>query len=98
MGYIRKSVTMNGLLPSSEYAARLEGFRRSDAERDHLVAELISQLESLQVQYREKADDYNNEVESRRMWQSKAALSERTLTQHKQQAVRLNSRIDFKQY
>ncbi|OLN85696.1 hypothetical protein CCHL11_08279 [Colletotrichum chlorophyti] len=45
----------------SAYVQRLELFRRHDYERDQMIQA-----------YKEKCDDYNNEVESRRMWQTKA--------------------------
>jgi hypothetical protein len=60
-----------------DYTSRLESFRKSDAERDALVTELLQRFEELQVKYHEKADDYNNEVESRRS-------AELALTQHRQ--------------
>lgn len=69
------------------YTDRLEIFRRVDAERDGMVEELMRNLEELQLKYSEKADDYNNEVESRRMWQSKANSSERALTEQRQASV-----------
>lgn len=52
---------MNGNPPQS-YAARLEAFRKSDEERDKLVAELIQKYEELKVKYEEQQDDYQNEV------------------------------------
>ncbi|KAI7285903.1 hypothetical protein KC345_g1484 [Hortaea werneckii] len=66
------------------YTERLEGFRKSDAERDALVAELIKNHAALQLKYDEKCEDYNNEVESRRSWQSKFRSSEQALNQQKQ--------------
>ena len=69
------------------YTERLEGFRRSDAERDALVAELIKNYAALQLKYDEKCEDYNNEVESRRSWQSKFRTSEQALNQQKQVSV-----------
>ncbi|RMX71169.1 hypothetical protein D0869_15906, partial [Hortaea werneckii] len=64
----------SGLLDS--YTERLEGFRRSDAERDAL--------------YDEKCEDFNNEVESRRSWQSKFRTSEQALNQQKQASASSN--------
>ena len=58
---------MNGHTTPSSYVGRLEAFRKTDAERDALVAEVVRQYEELQLKYAEKCDDYNNEVESRRM-------------------------------
>jgi hypothetical protein len=72
---------------SSYYADRLEAFRKSDAERDALLVEVIRKYEELQLKYAEKCDDFSNEVESRRMWQSKASSHERALAEHKQASV-----------
>ncbi|KAK3701475.1 hypothetical protein LTR37_015449 [Vermiconidia calcicola] len=72
---------MNG---HTSYADRLELFRKNDAERDALVAEVVRNYEELSLKYAEKCDDYCNEVESRRMWQSKATQSERALVEHRQ--------------
>lgn len=79
---------MNGHANSSSYYSdRLESFRQSDAERDALVTEVIRKYEELQLKFNEKCDDYNNEVESRRMWQAKARSHEKALTEHKQASV-----------
>lgn len=71
-----------------DYASALEKFRKSDAERDTLVSEIIGQYEKLKHAYEEKCDDFNSEVESRRLWQSKAKTNEAALTEHKQVSVR----------
>ena len=79
---------MNGHSNSSSYySERLEAFRQSDADRDALVAEVIRKYEEIQLKYDEKCDDYNNEVESRRMWQTKAKSHEQALANHKQASV-----------
>lgn len=70
-----------------DYAARLETFSKADAERNALVAEILRNYEELNTKYAEKCDDYNNEVESRRMWQSKARTSELALSEHKVASV-----------
>ncbi|KAK0274606.1 hypothetical protein LTR54_001140 [Friedmanniomyces endolithicus] len=76
---------MNGHASSPmDYKSCLEGFRRSDSERDAFVAELLQNFQALELKYTEKCDDYNNEVESRRMWQSKAKTSEVALIEQKQ--------------
>jgi hypothetical protein len=66
---------------SATYADKLDAFRKSDAERDALVASLIADYEDLKVKIEEITDDYKNEVASRRMWQSKAASCEHNLEQ-----------------
>ncbi|THY37761.1 hypothetical protein D6C99_09471 [Aureobasidium pullulans] len=59
--------------------SQLEGFRRSDAERDALVQEVIHKYAELQQQYHNKSEDYENELASRRMWQAQARNFERSL-------------------
>lgn len=81
-------LNMNGHSNHTSYAERLEAFRRTDTERDALVAEVIRKYEELELKFAEKCDDYNNEVESRRMWQNKASNHERALAEHKQASVR----------
>jgi hypothetical protein len=56
---------------ATDFAVRMETFRRSDAEREAMVTELISSYEELHTKYLEKCADYNNEVKSRRSWQEK---------------------------
>lgn len=80
-------LNMNGHTNQASYGERLEAFRKSDTERDALVAEVIRKYEELQLKFAEKCDDYNNEVESRRMWQNKASSHERALAEHKQASV-----------
>lgn len=78
---------MNGHAIPLDYAARLDAFRKSDSERDALVADLVKNYESLKLKYDQKCDDYNNEVESRRMWQNKANANERALNEHRVASV-----------
>ena len=78
---------MNGHATLSTYTQRLEAFRKTDAERDAFVAELVRSYEELQLKYSEKCDDLSNEVESRRMWQGKASSNERALCELKQVSV-----------
>ena len=81
------ALIMNGHTTQPSYIDRLEGFRKTDAERDALVAEVIRNYEELQMKYKETCDDLYNEIESRRMWQSKASSHERALLEHKQVSV-----------
>ncbi|KAF2772936.1 hypothetical protein EJ03DRAFT_286542 [Teratosphaeria nubilosa] len=74
---------MNGHTGPPSYNERLDAFRKSDAERDALVGEIIQKYEELRTKYDEKCDDYHNEVESRRMWQVKAKEGEKALTEHR---------------
>lgn len=77
---------MTGLTTAGamDYASRLESFRESDRARDAMVEELINSFNELQTKYNEKCDDYSNEVEGRRTWQSKARLAEAALAEHRQ--------------
>ncbi|KAI4759512.1 hypothetical protein E4T52_08346 [Aureobasidium sp. EXF-3400] len=59
--------------------SQLEGFRRSDAQRDALVQEVIHKYAELQQQFHNKSEDYENELASRRMWQAQARNFERSL-------------------
>ncbi|KAK1598924.1 C-x8-C-x5-C-x3-H type zinc finger protein [Colletotrichum navitas] len=63
---------MDHLEDLSQYVQQLENFRRNDYSRDQMIQELLVRHGRLQALYREKCDDYSNEVESRRMWQTKA--------------------------
>ena len=78
---------MNGAAPFQSHGEQLEAFQKQDAARYAFFAEMVRKYEELQIKYDEKCVDYNNEVESRRMWQSKASSSERALTEQKQVSV-----------
>ncbi|TDZ37070.1 hypothetical protein C8035_v008222 [Colletotrichum spinosum] len=56
----------------SKYVQQLEVFRHNDFNRDQMIQDILRRYDQLQRQYLEKCDDYSNEVESRRMWQTKA--------------------------
>jgi len=79
---------MNGHATPASYRERLDAFRRSDADREDMVNEVIRKYEELKMQYDEKCDDYHNEVESRRLWQSKAREHESALREQRQVSVR----------
>jgi hypothetical protein len=51
------------------YVSKFEGFRRSDEEREHMVANLLRRFQDLQTEYQKKCSDYENEVNSRRQYQ-----------------------------
>ncbi|KAI5273960.1 hypothetical protein E4T47_02870 [Aureobasidium subglaciale] len=59
--------------------SQLDSFRKSDAQRDALVQEVIHKYVELQQQYHNKFEDYENELASRRMWQAQARNLERSL-------------------
>nr|OQO22478.1 hypothetical protein B0A51_10110 [Rachicladosporium sp. CCFEE 5018]OQO25470.1 hypothetical protein B0A51_07339 [Rachicladosporium sp. CCFEE 5018] len=68
---------MNGHM--DDLTDRLEAFRESDRERDALVTDLIKKYADLQEKYREKCDDYDDAVESRRTHQRNAGDAAREL-------------------
>ncbi|KAK4995103.1 hypothetical protein LTR66_005011 [Elasticomyces elasticus] len=70
----------------SKYQAQLEAFRKSDAERDKLVQELLEQYAKLQADYSDKCNDYENERASRKMWQDKERASSQALAAARQDA------------
>lgn len=76
---------MDGL---SRFSARLEGIKKAADERAAFLEEVIKAYDELKLKFDERTDDYNNEVVSRRLWQSKASQSEQALAQHKQASVR----------
>jgi len=54
---------------------------------NHLYWQVLTKYEDLQIKYADTVSDLSNEIESRRLWQSKASLHERTLTEYKQASV-----------
>lgn len=75
--------------PNAYLSQRLEGFRKADADRDAFVSDLFEQYRLLSSRFEEICSDFNNEQESRRMWQLKAGTSDRALAELRQSAVRL---------
>ncbi|KAK0371998.1 c-x8-c-x5-c-x3-h type zinc finger protein [Colletotrichum limetticola] len=63
---------MDGPNNLKQYARQLEIFRHQDQVRGQMISEILTRLENLQRAYQDKCYDYNNEVESRRWWQTKA--------------------------
>ena len=78
---------MNGHAPPASYLEHLEAFQKRQKQDADFIGEVIRNYEELQIKYAEKCDDYNNEVESRRMWQSKASFHERALAEQRQVSV-----------
>ena len=77
----------DGYAPATSYMERFEAFRQSDREREAFVADLVQKYQSLQTRYQEKCDDYENEVESRRLWHSAAKARDTELQVLRQAAV-----------
>ncbi|KAK1974187.1 C-x8-C-x5-C-x3-H type zinc finger protein [Colletotrichum cereale] len=69
-----RSSDMEHLKDLNHYVQQLEIFQRNDFTRDQMIQDLLARLDQLQALYRKKCDDYSNEVESRRMWQTKANI------------------------
>ncbi|MBE3045102.1 hypothetical protein IMZ48_21620 [Candidatus Bathyarchaeota archaeon] len=40
-----------------------------------MIGEILHKYDALLAEYQRKSDDYDNEVESRRMWQSKELMA-----------------------
>ncbi|KAL0929525.1 C-x8-C-x5-C-x3-H type zinc finger protein [Colletotrichum truncatum] len=62
------------------YTQKLEICRDSDRTRDLIIQDLMRRFDLLQHLYNEKCGDLENEVESRRMWQTKADNVAKELT------------------
>ncbi|TID02396.1 hypothetical protein CH35J_003662 [Colletotrichum higginsianum] len=71
---------MEHLEDLNQFVQQLDNFRRNDIARDQMVQDLLVRHSQLQALYREKCDDYSNEVESLRMWQTKANTLAREVT------------------
>lgn len=63
------------------YSLKLDAFRRSDNEREAMITDILRKYDKLLSEYQRKCDDYDNEVESRRMWQQKEALARNEVKQ-----------------
>ncbi|KAK4507362.1 hypothetical protein PRZ48_001097 [Zasmidium cellare] len=74
----------------SAFSARLEEIKKADEQRAAFLDEVIKAYEELKLKYNERTDDYNNEVASRRLWQTKASQCEQALAQHKQASASKN--------
>lgn len=57
------------------FTTKLETFRGIDREREELITEVLRKYDGLLTEYNRKCDDYENEMESRRMWQQKELLA-----------------------
>jgi hypothetical protein len=73
---------------STDFLGRLAMFRDVDTRRNEMIAELVLKYEDLHSKYIQLRDDYNNEIESRRMWQNKATAHFRELTETRHSIVR----------
>lgn len=83
----------NGYSRPQKFAEKLELFKQNDTARDVFIQDLIRDYEELKLKYDEIRNDYDNEVESRRMWQSKAGLNERALAEQRQASVSVHVAI-----
>ncbi|KAF2151020.1 hypothetical protein K461DRAFT_165208 [Myriangium duriaei CBS 260.36] len=62
-----------------ELEKRLEGYRKSDADREQLLRDVLSAYQALEIKYQETAIDLQNEQSSRRQWQARAKMCEDNL-------------------
>ena len=62
----------------ADFSTRVEKLKRFESERGALVAGLIADYEELSVKYAQKCTDYQDELESRRLYQTKARRLEQT--------------------
>lgn len=69
------------------FLERFEAFRQSDREREAFVADLVQKYQELQVKYQQKCGDFENEVESRRIWYNSAKARETELLTLRQASV-----------
>jgi hypothetical protein len=72
------------------FEERFEAFRQSDREREAFVADLVQKYQELQVKYQQKCGDFENEVESRRIWYTAAKAREGELLSLRQTSVSCN--------
>ena len=80
----------DGYAPATSYFERFEAFRQSDREREAFVADLVQKYQELQVKYQQKCGDFENEVESRRIWYTVAKAREGELLSLRQTSVSCN--------
>lgn len=80
---------MNGLESPHDYLRRLEAFRLADQERHDVTVGLVEKYSTLLSRFDQLRNDYNDAVESRRMWQNKASQREKVLDEL-QRAVESN--------
>lgn len=78
-----------------DYSLKLEGFRHSDRLREELITDVLRKYDSLLADFDRKCDDYNNEVESRRMWQQKESLARNEVKQTRYATVSENIMADL---
>ncbi|KAI0837619.1 hypothetical protein F5Y06DRAFT_270913 [Hypoxylon sp. FL0890] len=78
---------MNGTTPKTgaEYLARLESFHRLDKEREDMLKELIAKYQDLEERFEKKCKEYDNEAQTRSLYQAQANEANKNLTdiQHK---------------
>lgn len=77
----------DGYASATGYLERFEAFRQSDREREAFVSDLVQKYQDLQKSYNEKCGDFENEVESRRIWYNAAKHKETELLTLRQASV-----------
>ncbi|KAI1414024.1 hypothetical protein F5Y13DRAFT_159567 [Hypoxylon sp. FL1857] len=78
---------MNGITskPGADYLARVESFHRLDKEREDMLKELIAKYQDLEERFEKKCKEYDNEVQTRSLYQAQANETNKKLIdiQHK---------------
>ncbi|KAI2628010.1 hypothetical protein GGS26DRAFT_560708 [Hypomontagnella submonticulosa] len=71
-----------------DYLARLERFRSTDQEREDLIHDLLAKYENLEQRFEQKCKDYDDEVQTRGLYQAQANKFNTQLiaVQHKMEA------------
>lgn len=69
------------------YTLKLSAFRQADRDRENVLTDLLEKYENLLRQYHQKCDDFNNERESRRMWQQKEVLARKEVIESRHARV-----------
>ncbi|KAI1378781.1 hypothetical protein F4677DRAFT_411969 [Hypoxylon crocopeplum] len=70
---------------SASYLARLERFHQLDEERENMIKDLVTKYEDLEQRFEKKCEEYENETQTRSLYQARANESDRKLIdiQHK---------------
>ncbi|KAI8965412.1 hypothetical protein F5Y11DRAFT_313030 [Daldinia sp. FL1419] len=65
---------------STGYLARLQNFHQLDKEREDMIKELIAKCDDLEQRFENKSKEYDNEVQTRTIYQARANDATRKLT------------------
>lgn len=71
-----------------DYLARLENFQRHDKERDDLVKEIAAKYQDLEQRFEKKCKEYEDEAQTRALYQAQANKANKKLIAIKHETVR----------